>query len=1089
MAEAVVAAAEWVATALGTEMTVTATQMMWMAKGAVVLGGMAYGASAKRRAQRKAREQHNASLEAKAATNISADLPIRYVYGIDRVGANIVGMFTTGAKDEYKHLVCVFANHECTDIEEIYLNGKPVGTLDGSGNATANGDSDEVIFRGNLQTYRLPDSYGNLVVQYSTDGISYTTASPGAGAMQYQVSSAYVITLGATLATSTYYIKVTFSPNSFYKTVKNYGQQDFTTTSTALPATYGNLQVYAFSDVQTQDLISLGTDYTVTGGVITVTGTFASTPCRATYTYDTGTSYVTVKKHLGTAGEAADSYLMGLVPDKWTANHVLRGHCYCVITLNLNLSELQGGPPSIEARIKGKKLYDPRTTTTAYSTNPALVALDYILSPMVGVTLASIPADSIASINASANDCDDLITISGSSQARYTFNGTVSADEAAREVLDNMASSMAGSLNALDWFMYAGEYKATVLDLNHIDDVVGGLGIVPGYSRSEVFNTVKGQYRSAETKWVAKDFASYVDSVYRTADGEDLVKDLTFPYTNTQQRIHNLSSIFMEDNRNGLTITADFSYKAWKLRPGDRVRFTSPSTLLSMTNKVFRVTNKSFKFGDPVKITMKEDDATIWDSAPAVTVDATLNSTMPSPYRLNKVQNLAAASGDAHLVIDTSGSITSRIYVTWDAVPYTPGAYVQLRYCSTDEYDANPANWTSVNVSASETGAYIAPVSDGDVYTIMAHLYNPALGLYSLPVFTIHQVQGKLAPPTNVDSFSVSIDTASQRIFTFGYTAALKPLDYAGVEIRYILGDTASPTWSSMTPLHTGIITDSPYRTNTLYPGIYTFAIKAVDTTGNYSTTPVVVSGVDIPRTAEGTTIVEADTSYGWGGWFTVEGDRIGSSIFAETASWATACGTTWGTSTWSRNQTGTQVIVNRTFMFYSPVNVRVGMTTIFDGQATYYYNYQNSSSSWVGSAVLTPETNIYSNVIQVTIVIDQSAGVTTPALHAANIRLVGDLRTEAFTNVNPATTAGLGVVNGVVQLLGTTISYMHSVDVVVNDPGVWEIIVAPRRNSSVPELAPTITCKLNGIITAPTSMSIVIRGVGNAELNGALVW
>ncbi len=1085
MPEAVVAVAELASAAAGAVGAFMTTKAAWF------IASTAYGISSRNRAKRKAREAHNASLEAKTVTNVSTDAPIRYVYGTDRVGANIVAMFTTGAKDEYKHLVCIFANHECTDIEEVYLNGKPVGTLDVNGSPTLNGDSDEAIFRGDLQTYKLPDTYGNLVVQYSNDGgVNYTTASAGAGAMQYQVSSAFVITLGASLATSTYLIKVTYSPNSFYKQTATYGQQNFTGTSAALPAGYSDLKVCWPSEGNVFDtVLTLGVDYTVSSGIVTALAPYTTTFLRATYQYPSIDQYCTIKKHLGTPADTADSYLMSTVPSKWTSNHILRGHCYIVLTLDLNFSEFQNGTPTIEARIKGKKVYDPRTATTAYSVNPALVMLDYITSPMVGVTLASIQASSIASIQQSANDCDDLITISGSSQARYTFNGTVTADEPARDVLDAMAMSMAGSVNALDWFMYAGEYKTTVLDLNHMDDVVGDLSVSPGPSRTEIFNTVKGQYRSSETKWVAKDIAPYIDTVYKAADGEELTRDMTFAYTNTQQRIHNLASIYTEDNRNGLTISADFSYKAWKLRPGDRIRFTSPSTLLSMTNKVFRVTNKTFKFGEPVKIVMKEDDATIWDAAPSTTVDATLNSTIPSPYRLNRPTNVVAASGDDHLIIDSSGSITSRIYVTWDTIPYTPGAYVQVRYCSTDEYDANPANWASVMVSASDTGAYISPVSDSEIYALMVHLYNPTLNLYSLPVFVTHQVLGKTVPPAVFDTLSVAFDPVGMRLFSYGYTSTTKPLDYAGAEIRYVFGDVASPTWGSMTPLHTGLITDSPYRTNTLFPGLYTFSVKAVDTSGNYSSTTRTVSGVDVPRLAEGTVIREVDGANNWSGWFVVEGDKLDGRIWAETTTWATACGTTWGSSTWSRNQTGTQVIVNYTFEFYAPVKVRIGMTTLFDGQASYLYDYQNEAYSWVGSATLTPETTIYSRTFQITVVVGQASGVTTPVLHSANIRLLGDLRVETYSGINPSTFPGFEVRNGVIRVLGGTIAWWHSVDVTVHDAGVWEVIVVPRRNSAGPEPDPTITCKLNGIVTVPTNMSVIIRGVGDATLNGPIVW
>jgi len=84
---------------------------------------MAYGqvqAAKQRKAAARAKAAYNASLEDRTITAVSEDAPCRYVYGRARVGSDVVAMFTTGSKDQYKHLVCIHAAHECDGIEGVW---------------------------------------------------------------------------------------------------------------------------------------------------------------------------------------------------------------------------------------------------------------------------------------------------------------------------------------------------------------------------------------------------------------------------------------------------------------------------------------------------------------------------------------------------------------------------------------------------------------------------------------------------------------------------------------------------------------------------------------------------------------------------------------------------------------------------------------------------------------------------------------------------------------------------------------------------------------------------------------------------------
>jgi hypothetical protein len=95
-----------------------------------------------------------------------------------------VAILTHGARDEFKHLVCVHAAHECDAIEEVYINGKSLGVLDVDGYVTTGdffSDSTNSIsetFTGTSFTLAHTPISGSLRVWYSrlvstSDGFEY----------------------------------------------------------------------------------------------------------------------------------------------------------------------------------------------------------------------------------------------------------------------------------------------------------------------------------------------------------------------------------------------------------------------------------------------------------------------------------------------------------------------------------------------------------------------------------------------------------------------------------------------------------------------------------------------------------------------------------------------------------------------------------------------------------------------------------------------------------------------------------------------------------------------------------------------------
>lgn len=317
--------------------------------GTTVFGAVQQKAAAKKakRAAQKARDDFLNSLKDRDVTKIATEAPHVYAYGRTKVGSAIVAVLKSGANEEYKHIVCVHAAHECDAIEKVYINNKELGPLDSDGYVTG----------------------GDYFVSSSTESITeiYPT-SPFT--LKHTPSSAIKVLAHSRLTRNGVLIYEQSTEVAYDRTGNT-----FTVTGTPPAAPYPGSVVQLI-------------EY------------------RITYQYKSNNSQVRVQCHLGTPDDPADATLLAECGDKWKSTSVLRGFTYTVVRLDLRQSEFQGGIPDVSVLLRGKKLYDVRTGETKWSQNPALCIYDYLTSPMCGVDPEDIP---IAHHIAAANACDEQI--------------------------------------------------------------------------------------------------------------------------------------------------------------------------------------------------------------------------------------------------------------------------------------------------------------------------------------------------------------------------------------------------------------------------------------------------------------------------------------------------------------------------------------------------------------------------------------------------------------------------------------------------------------------------------------------------------
>lgn len=826
---------------LALALSTLATSSIYL-KIALVVASAAYGAYSSRRAQKKmaaaARAQHNAGLEDRTLTQFTSIPAWRVIYGRAVVGCEPLAMFTTDKVgtddggnsytkvDGYKHIVMHVASHECHQFHDTIIAGVNVGPLTVGGWAQIWTENRTIAFTGSVQ---LP--YDCLSVVSATDGTTAQTVT---------VSSDKRTLTGP----SGVRVKVVYQAKR-----DDFSKGNEVTRTASITLSGGGVDTETVLETPTQIVNALHvtgsgdniqfTDMTsavsVAGNVITVTSAFLYGRVDVTYTTTPVKSSVRISYHLGTPGQVVDSYLNGLLPAKWTANHKLEGLTYAVITLDLEDSRFQGGPPQVSFDVSGRLLFDPRTSTTAFSDNSALVINDFLKNPW-GYSCDDEDIDQDDLIQA-ANDCDVTTTFkevddfgitTTTTGPRYTTNGAFQTTDSREGVLDDLADSMAGDVvDGPRWSIRAGVWSTPVMDLD--DDMLAGpLEIVQTDSGiDEVFNAVRGTFMAIGAT-SQSEFEPYRNSTMISADGEELSTDIALPFTNARARCTNIARIAVERSRGGLILTYPAQMPAWPLRVGERVRLTNDE--LQCTNKHFKITDWQNSVRTPVILTLHEDEPDFYDTVDSVKADPTVGINLPNPWFVPPVQNIVILSGTNQLLKADDGTVVVRAQVIWDPmtnslVTKSNGrieVWYQRHRISDDvimDYQRAPAAEEGINYT------YISGLNDGDIITVKVYAVND-IGIVSDNKFETHAVVGKSQRPADVQSLTNS-DVLGGKLFKWSPNTEA---DYAATVVQ--LG-----SWSDSNPdLFRGRVSEYTFLAA---PGSYTLSFKHVDSTGNYSLSAV----------------------------------------------------------------------------------------------------------------------------------------------------------------------------------------------------------------------------------------------------------
>lgn len=526
---------------------------------------------------------------------------------------------------------------------------------------------------------------------------------------------------------------------------------------------------------------------------------------------------------------------------------VLNGIAYIYARFQYDVDAFPNGIPAVTALVKGKKLFDPRDDTTAYSTNPALVVRDYLTSA-TGLAATAAEIDD-TSIIAAANICDETVSLDNAkypyivSEDRFTCNGIIDADKPPATVLPRLLTSMVGHCSYSDgkWLVLAGAYRTPTITLDE-DDLRGAIQVQTRASRRDSFNSVKGIYVAPDENYQPTDYPEITNATYVTEDaGEKVTTELDLPFTDSTTMAQRIAKIHLEQGRQQLMINYPAKLTAFKLQVGDTVMITNER--FGFASKVFQVVEWTLAISGEqlgVDLVLRETAAGVytWSSNEQVAVDPAPNTTLPSAYDI----------GGVGISINEELRIINQKAVAVIEVTVTGGGTFQ------DKYEVQFKKSTESTFKSLGRGASnifeIIDVEDNVTYNIRARAISN-LGVKSAFTDFNHQAVGKTAPPANVSGLRINVVGAEAHLSW----DAVADLDLSHYIVKFT-ANTTSPVYNNaqiIVPKVSATSVTVPARTGTYF-------VRAVDTSGNRSLSPTSI-GTDI-QTITGVNLVATTTQH-----------------------------------------------------------------------------------------------------------------------------------------------------------------------------------------------------------------------------------
>lgn len=503
------------------------------------------------------------------------------------------------------------------------------------------------------------------------------------------------------------------------------------------------------------------------------------------------------------------------------------------------------GIPLFTAKVQGKKVYDPRTSTTGYSANAALCIRDYLVS---SYGLDNTGDTNDTAFQVAANTCDETVTLASSgTEKRYEMNGVISLNRTPSDILADMMTSCAGTLfwGQGKWHLKVGDYTSPVKTFT-LDDLRSSISIDTKHSRRDNFNIVRGTFNDASQGFITADYPEIRSSTFIANDnGVENELDLELPLTTSSAMAQRLAKMTLFRAREEMTVTADFGLSAFEVECGDIIALTIDR--YGWSAKEFEVVGWKFKNdGDAgdlrVTLNLRETSSSAFSWSAEEQEITSNNSTLPTASESITPSSISVTDTG---VVQTDGTFVAQIKVGWTAGvnEFIESHEVQWKLASASDYAAT-------EIEADENSIILGPVESGKQYNIRVRSRLSSGRISSWVSASPHTVGGDTIAPSPATGLSA---TGGVQSVTLDWTA---PTTQVGGGTLYDLKGyyVYRNTSNSQPASPIAFVSADKYVDGGLSNSTtYYYWVKSVDFSGNQSTSIASGSVTTNPELVNGT--------------------------------------------------------------------------------------------------------------------------------------------------------------------------------------------------------------------------------------------
>lgn len=525
----------------------------------------------------------------------------------------------------------------------------------------------------------------------------------------------------------------------------------------------------------------------------------------------------------------ADSTLVSQ-STQWTTAHKLLDTAYIYAKLEYDAEQFANGLPNISAVIRGKKVYNPSTSSTAWSQNPALIVRDYLLDSKYGLAESSSNINSTA-LSAAQTICDQDVSLeAGGTQKRFTCDGVLDTANSRQNNIESLLSSMVGKLihSGGEYFISASAYVTPTVTIDE-SLMVGAISVKTKQSRRSIYNGVKGVFNSEQDNYITSDYPPVISSTYSAADGDPIYLDMPLPFTTNHVRAQRIAKRILLQSRQQTQITVPCNLAALKFKAGDTIMITNAK--IGWSAKIFEVTGYSLDFSASgeiiVNVDALETASSIYDWTSSEEEDY-LSGGEVDLYDGRTVAAPTQFAGTASTAVNLDGTVVPQIVSTWTA---SVDAFV-VKYDYQWSIDNN--NWNTVD--AEGTQFTISPTIGGATYYTRVRAVNDIGVRSAFVTANITAIGDNTAPalPTSVSA------TAGYKSISLEWTNP-SDKDFSNVEVYR--ATSSGGTYSVVASVGSGFGANAEFLNGGVSNSTtYYYKLKSVDYSGNKSAFTGVVS-------------------------------------------------------------------------------------------------------------------------------------------------------------------------------------------------------------------------------------------------------